>query len=36
MESKVSLYKKIYDEIKDRIDSGEYQGNDLLPSESEC
>ena len=35
MESKASLYKKIYDEIKDRIDSGEYQGNDLLPSESE-
>ena len=35
MENKELLYKKIYDIIKRRIDLGEYQGNEMLPSESE-
>ncbi|MGP7816509.1 GntR family transcriptional regulator [Niallia sp. 01092] len=35
MIAKKALYKKIYDDIVDKIDSGIYQVNELLPSESE-
>ncbi len=34
-ESKTFLYKKVYQDLKDRIQNGEYLRDALLPSERE-